>query len=418
MARIVCTGLTKRYDGGAPVLHPLDLEIGDGEFIVLLGPSGCGKSTMLRMIAGLETITGGELAIGGAVVNDLAARERNVAMVFQNYALYPHMTVAQNMGYGLKIRGVERALIDARVQAAAQILELGPLLARRPRELSGGQRQRVAMGRAIVREPSVFLFDEPLSNLDAKLRAQLRGDIKRLHQRLKTTTLYVTHDQLEAMTLADRVVLMRGGRIEQLGTPAELYSCPHTVFAAGFIGTPAMNFADGAIERTAGGVALAAGGARWPLAARRFASLADGRRVKLAIRPNYLRIATGAGAAAGARNAPAASGPGDRPSALALEGRVELVELLGAEALVTFDWNGAPFAALVSAPAAPALGAVVTFTFDERDLHLFDAATGRNVMLPEAGAPASAAPPGAAMRPPPDAPDAPDAPHGLAMSRS
>lgn len=343
MARIVCTGLTKRYDGGAPVLHPLDLEIGDGEFIVLLGPSGCGKSTMLRMIAGLETITGGTLAIGGAVVNDLAARERNVAMVFQNYALYPHMSVYENIAFGLRRLKVPAAEIDRRVREVARVLGLDALLDRKPRAMSGGQQQRAAIARAMIKTPDVFLFDEPLSNLDAKLRAQLRGDIKRLHQRLKTTTLYVTHDQLEAMTLADRVVLMRGGRIEQLGTPAELYGCPHTVFAAGFVGTPAMNFADGVIERTAG--------------------------------------------------------------------RVELVELLGAEALVTFGCNGAPFAALVPASAAPALGAVVTFTFDERDLHLFDAATGRNVMLPEAGAPADAERPGAAMRP------SPGAPHRFTMSR-
>ncbi|CAJ7536901.1 ABC transporter family protein [Burkholderia pseudomallei ABCPW 30] len=396
MARIVCTGLTKRYDGGAPVLHPLDLEIGDGEFIVLLGPSGCGKSTMLRMIAGLETITGGTLAIGGAVVNDLAARERNVAMVFQNYALYPHMSVYENIAFGLRRLKVPAAEIDRRVREVARVLGLDALLDRKPRAMSGGQQQRAAIARAMIKTPDVFLFDEPLSNLDAKLRAQLRGDIKRLHQRLKTTTLYVTHDQLEAMTLADRIVLMRGGRIEQLGTPAELYGCPHTVFAAGFVGTPAMNFADGVIERTAGRVALAAGGARWTLAARRFAGLPDGLRVKLAIRPNYLRIAPGA-------HAPAAT--------LALEGRVELVELLGAEALVTFGRNGAPFAALVPASAAPALGAVVTFTFDERDLHLFDAATGRNVMLPEAGAPADAERPGAAMRP------SPGAPHRFTMSR-
>lgn len=396
MARIVCTGLTKRYDGGAPVLHPLDLEIGDGEFIVLLGPSGCGKSTMLRMIAGLETITGGTLAIDGAVVNDLAARERNVAMVFQNYALYPHMSVYENIAFGLRRLKVPAAEIDRRVREVARVLGLDALLDRKPRAMSGGQQQRAAIARAMIKTPDVFLFDEPLSNLDAKLRAQLRGDIKRLHQRLKTTTLYVTHDQLEAMTLADRVVLMRGGRIEQLGTPAELYGCPHTVFAAGFVGTPAMNFADGVIERTAGRVALAAGGARWTLAARRFAGLPDGLRVKLAIRPNYLRIAPGA-------HAPAAT--------LALEGRVELVELLGAEALVTFGRNGAPFAALVPASAAPALGAVVTFTFDERDLHLFDAATERNVMLPEAGAPADAERPGAAMRP------SPGAPHRFTMSR-
>ncbi|OXH86857.1 sn-glycerol-3-phosphate ABC transporter ATP-binding protein UgpC, partial [Burkholderia multivorans] len=207
MAALSLKGVRKSYDGKQHVLHGIDVEIADGEFIVLVGPSGCGKSTLLRMIAGLETVTDGEIAIGGRVVNALEPKDRDIAMVFQNYALYPHMTVAQNMGYGLKIRGIDRATIDARVAAAAKILELEPLLARRPRELSGGQRQRVAMGRAIVREPSVFLFDEPLSNLDAKLRVQMRLEIQRLHARLATTSVYVTHDQIEAMTLAQRVIV-------------------------------------------------------------------------------------------------------------------------------------------------------------------------------------------------------------------
>ncbi|VWB16066.1 sugar ABC transporter ATP-binding protein [Burkholderia lata] len=277
MAQITCKALSKHYDGGPAVLHPLDLEIADGEFIVLLGPSGCGKSTMLRMIAGLEAITGGELVIGDAVVNDLPSRERNVAMVFQNYALYPHMTVYDNIAFGLRRLKVPADEIDRRVRDVARILSLDTLLDRRPRAMSGGQQQRAAIARAMIKTPAVFLFDEPLSNLDAKLRTQLRGDIKRLHRRLKTTTLYVTHDQLEAMTLADRVVLMRGGHIEQIGTPAELYGQPHTVFAAGFVGTPAMNFADGTIEHLGANVLLDCNGARWPLASPRFARLHDGQ---------------------------------------------------------------------------------------------------------------------------------------------
>ena len=249
MANIACRQLYKTYDHKTAVLQPFDLDIADGEFIVLLGPSGCGKSTLLRMIAGLEDISGGELHIGGAVVNDLPARARNVAMVFQNYALYPHMTVYDNIAFGLRRLKVPNDEIERRVREVAAILSLDTLLERKPRAMSGGQQQRTAIARAMIKTPQVFLFDEPLSNLDAKLRAQLRADIKRLHRRLRTTTLYVTHDQLEAMTLADRVVLMKGGHIEQIGTPAELYNHPRTLFAAGFIGTPAMNFIDGVIEQ-------------------------------------------------------------------------------------------------------------------------------------------------------------------------
>ncbi|KWU23862.1 ABC transporter ATP-binding protein [Burkholderia cenocepacia] len=388
MAQITCKGLSKHYDGGPAVLHPLDLEIADGEFIVLLGPSGCGKSTMLRMIAGLEAITGGELVIGDAVVNDLPSRERNVAMVFQNYALYPHMTVYDNIAFGLRRLKVPADEIDRRVRDVARTLSLDALLDRRPRAMSGGQQQRAAIARAMIKTPAVFLFDEPLSNLDAKLRTQLRGDIKRLHRQLKTTTLYVTHDQLEAMTLADRVVLMRGGHIEQIGTPAELYGQPHTVFAAGFVGTPAMNFADGTIERVGANVWVDCNGARWPLASSRFARLQHGQQVKAAIRPNHLRLVA----------------EGDPPpGTLALTGTVELVELLGAEALVTLDWRGQPCAALVPAPMAPALGAVVAFRFDEEALHLFDAGTERNVTLPDPNPIAHAVPPAAATRATPPA---------------
>ncbi|WP_446901130.1 ABC transporter ATP-binding protein [Burkholderia sp. YIM B11467] len=397
MAQITCKALSKHYDGGPAVLHPLDLEIADGEFIVLLGPSGCGKSTMLRMIAGLEAITGGELVIGDMVVNDLPSRERNVAMVFQNYALYPHMTVYDNIAFGLRRLKVPADEIDRRVRDVARILSLDALLDRRPRAMSGGQQQRAAIARAMIKTPAVFLFDEPLSNLDAKLRTQLRGDIKRLHRRLKTTTLYVTHDQLEAMTLADRVVLMRGGHIEQIGTPAELYGQPHTVFAAGFVGTPAMNFADSTVERIGANVLLDCNGARWPLASPRFARLQDGQHVKAAIRPNHLRLV-------------AETDP--TPGSLTLTGTVELVELLGAEALVTLDWRGMPCAALVPAPMAPVPGAVVAFRFDEEALHLFDAGTERNVALPDANPIAHAAAPAAATR------ATPPAATGWSMSRS
>ncbi|MCS0466604.1 sn-glycerol-3-phosphate ABC transporter ATP-binding protein UgpC, partial [Burkholderia mallei] len=265
MAALSLKGVKKSYGGAQYVLHGIDVDIADGEFVVLVGPSGCGKSTLLRMIAGLETVTEGEIAIGGRIVNALEPKDRDIAMVFQNYALYPHMTVAQNMGYGLKIRGVERALIDARVQAAAQILELGPLLARRPRELSGGQRQRVAMGRAIVREPSVFLFDEPLSNLDAKLRVQMRLEIQRLHARLATTSVYVTHDQIEAMTLAQRVIVMNRGDAEQIGAPVDVYEKPATTFVASFIGSPAMNLLHGRLSED-GAAFDVADGPRLPVA--------------------------------------------------------------------------------------------------------------------------------------------------------
>src|SRR5881394_1513800 len=241
MALVHLRGVKKTYDNKVAVIHGIDMEITDGEFIVIVGPSGCGKSTLLRMVAGLEHITGGEVAIGDRVVNQLEPKDRDIAMVFQNYALYPHMSVYQNMAYGLKIRGLAKDDIDRRVRKAAKTLELGALLERKPRQLSGGQRQRVAMGRAIVREPAVFLFDEPLSNLDAKLRVQMRFEMQNLHRSLKTTSLYVTHDQVEAMTLGDRLVVLNAGRVEQLGTPSEVYEKPATIFVAGFVGSPPMN---------------------------------------------------------------------------------------------------------------------------------------------------------------------------------
>jgi sn-glycerol 3-phosphate transport system ATP-binding protein len=241
MANVTLRNVRKTYPGGVEAIKGINFEIGDGQFCVLVGPSGCGKSTLLRMVAGLETITGGEIDIGGRVVNQIEPAERDIAMVFQNYALYPHMSVYNNMAYGLRNRGMPRPEIDSRVQEAARILEIGPMLDRKPRQLSGGQRQRVAMGRAIVRQPKVFLFDEPLSNLDAKLRIAMRVEIRKLQRRLKTTSIYVTHDQLEAMTLADILVVMNGGQVEQIGNPLEIYQKPATTFVASFIGAPPMN---------------------------------------------------------------------------------------------------------------------------------------------------------------------------------
>lgn len=246
MASVTIEQVRKQY-GAVPVIHDVSIDIEDGEFVTLVGPSGCGKSTLLRMLAGLEDISGGQIRIGGRVVNDIAPKERDIAMVFQSYALYPHMTVAENMGFALKLKGQDKAAIQNRVKEAADILALEPLLDRLPKQLSGGQRQRVAMGRAIVRHPQVFLFDEPLSNLDAKLRVTMRAEIKDLHQRLKTTTVYVTHDQIEAMTMADRIVVMRGGVVEQIGRPLDLYDRPVNTFVATFIGSPAMNLFHGSI---------------------------------------------------------------------------------------------------------------------------------------------------------------------------
>ncbi len=289
MASVAIRGVKKRF-GDVEVLHGVDIEIPDASFTVLVGPSGCGKSTLLRMIAGLENISGGEIAIGGKVVNLMPPKERDIAMVFQNYALYPHMTVRDNMAFSMLLAKMPKSLMDERVGKAAAILGLEPLLERFPRQLSGGQRQRVAMGRAIVRDPQVFLFDEPLSNLDAKLRVQMRTEIKELHQRLKTTSIYVTHDQIEAMTMADQIVVMHDGRIEQIGSPLDLYDHPTNRFVAGFIGSPAMNFIGGTMR---GGVIEAANGARLPAPSTAVGSSAgnDGRAVVYGIRPEHLDIA-------------------------------------------------------------------------------------------------------------------------------
>src|SRR5688500_15389922 len=271
--------------GAVEVLHGVSVDIRDGEFVILVGPSGCGKSTLLRMIAGLEQISQGDILIGNRVVNDVPPKERDIAMVFQNYALYPHMTVGENMGFSLKLRRAPKSEIEARVKRAAEILGLVPLLSRYPRQLSGGQRQRVAMGRAIVRDPQVFLFDEPLSNLDAKLRVQMRTEIKELHQRLKTTTVYVTHDQIEAMTMADRIVVMHDGIVEQVGAPLELYDRPANLFVAAFIGSPSMNLLKGTI--TAGGFETE-GGTIWPIGSHPADS--NGKAAVFGIRPEHIQL--------------------------------------------------------------------------------------------------------------------------------
>src|SRR6187402_681018 len=287
MAGVEIRNVRKAF-GATQVIHGVTIDIVDGEFVILVGPSGCGKSTLLRMIAGLENISGGEIRIGERVVNTVPPKDRDIAMVFQNYALYPHMSVADNMGFSLKLKGIPKSEIAVRVNRAADILGLQPLLDRLPRQLSGGQRQRVAMGRAIVRDPQVFLFDEPLSNLDAKLRVQMRTEIKELHQRLKTTTVYVTHDQIEAMTMADKIVVMHDGLVEQIGAPLELYDKPKNVFVAGFIGSPAMNFLNGTIRANGALAFEGPGGIRLPLSVVPQGS--DGRSAVYGVRPEHFML--------------------------------------------------------------------------------------------------------------------------------
>jgi len=289
MASVSFRGVEKNF-GRFKVIHGISFDIADGEFVVLVGPSGCGKSTLLRMLAGLEPISGGEIDIDRRVVNDVDSKDRDIAMVFQSYALYPHMTVRDNMAFSLKLRKADQGVTSQRVDNAARILNLTPLLDRYPRELSGGQRQRVAMGRAIVRDPKVFLFDEPLSNLDAKLRVAMRAEIKALHQRLKTTTVYVTHDQIEAMTMADRIVVMHDGIVEQIGTPLELFDRPGNLFVAQFIGSPAMNILTGTLRQGEGGSWVEAQGQRWPTQAQ--AQGQDGQAVQYGVRPSDMRLST------------------------------------------------------------------------------------------------------------------------------
>jgi sn-glycerol 3-phosphate transport system ATP-binding protein len=358
MAEISLSDVRKNY-GDTAVIHGVSVDIADGEFVVIVGPSGCGKSTLLRVIAGLEVITAGEISIGGRVVNKLEPKDRDIAMVFQNYALYPHMSVYANMAYGLKIAGTPKAEIDARVAEAAAILELQDLLQRKPRQLSGGQRQRVAMGRAIVRKPAAFLFDEPLSNLDAKLRVQMRLEIKRLQRRLGTTSVYVTHDQVEAMTMADRLIVMNAGHAEQIAAPMEVYRRPASLFVAGFIGSPAMNFlaaevsADGArlALNAGGGLALPGGGLPH----------LGGQQVTLGVRPEHLHPANGDQAV--------------------FRLQVQMVETLGADSLAHGILGGGEEALTVRLPGGSALreGETLTLAADPGELHFFDAESGRRL---------------------------------------
>jgi sn-glycerol 3-phosphate transport system ATP-binding protein len=354
MASISIRDVRKSF-GKQEVVRGVSLDIRSGEFVVILGPSGCGKSTLLRMIAGLEEISEGTVAIDETVVNGLEPRERGCAMVFQNYALYPHMSVAENIGYALKVAGVPKRERDERVRAVAATLELQPLLERRPAQLSGGQRQRVAMGRAMIREPKVFLFDEPLSNLDAKLRVAMRSEIRKLHRRLKATSIFVTHDQVEAMTLADRLVVMNAGVVEQSGTPAEIYDEPASLFVASFVGSPAMNVLEGVADGNR--VSLLAGRYALPFAG---AAPAGQTPVAVGVRPEAVRLV-----------APGTPG--------ALEGKVDLVEELGAGRVVYLDLDGVPFAASTADSVSATPGRSVGVLLPQTGLHVFSAETGKRL---------------------------------------
>lgn len=355
MSSVRLKGVKKCY-GAAEVVCDVNFEVAKNEFVVLLGPSGCGKSTVLRMIAGLESISGGEIAIGDEVVNNVRAKNRDVAMVFQNYALFPHMTVRQNISFGLKLAKTPKAEITRKVEDTARILELSEYLDRKPSQLSGGQRQRVAMGRAMVRKPAVFLFDEPLSNLDAKLRAHMRLELKKLHKKLKTTTIYVTHDQVEAMTLASRVVILRNGAVEQIGTPREVYAHPANLFVAGFIGNPSMNLQPMRVERD-GEIFLTSGPLRIP--APEGTSLPEGGEVVVGLRPHDIHLA-------GPENA--------FPESWTFDAEVEMSEMLGAETMLDTLIGGAPFQALVSGDEE--LNGAVRLSMNLNKMHVFDAETG------------------------------------------
>ncbi|POF34189.1 sn-glycerol-3-phosphate import ATP-binding protein UgpC [Roseibium marinum] len=357
MATITLDTVRKVYAGNVEAVKGVSIDIADGEFIVLVGPSGCGKSTLLRMVAGLEEITTGDIRIGERVVNNIDPADRDIAMVFQNYALYPHMSVYNNLAYGLKNRGMNKAEIDRRVKEAAGILEIGEYLDRKPRALSGGQRQRVAMGRAIVREPAAFLFDEPLSNLDAKLRVQMRVEIKRLQRALGTTSVYVTHDQLEAMTLADRLVVLNGGNIEQIGAPIEVYDNPASTFVASFIGSPAMNLLE--VKANGGGLELVSG------------TGLSGANVKgrdgytVGIRPEHMEVVDGAAAGEG----------------ITLEVTVNVLEPVGAESFIyaSFEEGGPEIVVRVSSHAVHPAGEKLTLKVAPEHVHYFDAETGRRI---------------------------------------
>ncbi|WP_158814235.1 ABC transporter ATP-binding protein [Methylocapsa sp. S129] len=353
MASVSIKNIRKAY-GSVEMIHGINVEIVDGEFVTLVGPSGCGKSTLLRMIAGLEEITSGEIRIENRVVNDVPPKERDIAMVFQNYALYPHMTVADNMAFSLKLKRAPRAEIETMVDRAADILGLRALLDRYPRQLSGGQRQRVAMGRAIVRDPRVFLFDEPLSNLDAKLRVAMRAEIKSLHQRLKTTTIYVTHDQVEAMTMADKIVVLHGGHVEQIGAPLELYDRPANLFVAGFIGSPAMNVLTGKIEGGAKPAFKADNGVVMPLMTAPTAS--EGKPMAYGFRPEHLRIAQDG-----------------------VPAEVVVVEPTGSETQVMLRLGSSDIVAVFRDRIAVRPGEIIKIQPDLEAVHLFDGESGQRL---------------------------------------
>jgi multiple sugar transport system ATP-binding protein len=353
MATVGLQNVTKSF-GKHAILHGISFDIKEGDFVALVGPSGCGKSTLLRLIAGLDDLTGGDILIDNKIVNFAPPKTRDIAMVFQNYALYPHMTVAQNMGFSLRLQKETRAEIKAQVEKAAGILGLEPLLDRYPRQLSGGQRQRVAMGRAIVRNPKVFLFDEPLSNLDAKLRVQMRADIKELHQRLKTTTIYVTHDQIEALTMADQIVVLNAGRIEQIGPPLQLYDYPDTMFVAGFIGSPSMNFIRGTVRTGRVSSFLAENGARFPLAAND--GMYDGQAAVYGFRPEHIALRKGG-----------------------LKAEVVVAEPTGSETLVVARLGGEPMTLLFRQRVNVRSGAIIEIAIDPSRIHLFDYDSGKRL---------------------------------------
>ncbi|HLA63637.1 MAG TPA: sn-glycerol-3-phosphate ABC transporter ATP-binding protein UgpC [Rhodothermales bacterium] len=372
MASVELEHIRKVYDNGHTAVHDASFHVADGEFVVLVGPSGCGKTTLLRMIAGLEDVTDGRLTIGDRVVNDLPPAERDVAMVFQNYALYPHMSVYDNMAFGLRRRKLPKDEVDRRVREAAKTLDIEAVLDRRPKELSGGQRQRVAVGRAIVRQPAVFLFDEPLSNLDAKLRTQTRAELTKLHRRLEATMIYVTHDQVEALTMGDRIVVVEGGLIQQVDTPMGVYHRPANRFVAGFIGSPAMNFFEGTLERGDGeGLVFRADDGAFTLAlgAEVSAQAAGhlGRAVALGVRPEAVGVAATA-ATSGMAEGAAWEGVGTW--------EMEVVEAMGSEVVFHARKGEAVVVARVGPQRLPAAGATVELAFDAGRVHLFDGATG------------------------------------------
>ncbi|MCL2828525.1 MAG: sn-glycerol-3-phosphate ABC transporter ATP-binding protein UgpC [Oscillospiraceae bacterium] len=366
MAGITLKNIYKVYPGDVTAVHDFNLEIEDKEFIILVGPSGCGKSTTLRMIAGLEEITTGELYIGDRLVNDVAPKDRDIAMVFQNYALYPHMSVYKNMAFALKLRKEPKDVIDRKVKEAAKILDIEHLLQRKPKALSGGQRQRVALGRAMVRNPAVFLLDEPLSNLDAKLRTSMRMEISKLHKRLGTTFVYVTHDQVEAMTMGDRIVVMKDGFIQQVDTPQNLYDSPCNLFVAGFIGTPQMNFIDAVIEKTASGFAAKFGDTLIPFLPGKIAddviSSYEGKEITVGIRPEHLH---------------AEEVYMDQATTATIDVDVDLAELMGAEIYLYCVWNGVNLIATIPPRTNPRPGEKFKLAIDCAKIHLFDKETQR-----------------------------------------